>query len=138
MICQQSDRNMSWFCIILPKLSDFKGSTIPLLQVLDYYSEAGTDGVLWKSVFLKISQNSQPKACNFIKKGSLTQVFSCQFCEIFKNTFFTEHLRTIASVYCILHLFYSAPRHFTILPKYSIILFNLSIACKVLLNIVLQ
>ena len=29
---------------------------------------------------------------------SLAQVFSCQFCEIPKNTFFTEHLRTTASV----------------------------------------
>ena len=27
-------------------------------------------------------------ACNFIKKESLTQVFSCEFCEISKNTFF--------------------------------------------------
>ena len=25
-------------------------------------------------------------------------MFSCEFCEIFKNTFFTEHLRTTASV----------------------------------------
>ena len=24
-------------------------------------------------------------------------MFSCEFCEIFKNTFFTEHLRTTAS-----------------------------------------
>ena len=38
-----------------------------------------------------------PGACNFIKKEALTQVFSCEFYEIFKNTFFTEHLRTIAS-----------------------------------------
>ena len=27
------------------------------------------------------------KACNFIKKETLTQVFSCEFCEIFKNPF---------------------------------------------------
>ena len=27
-----------------------------------------------------------------IKKETLAQVFSCNFCEIFKNTFFTEHL----------------------------------------------
>ena len=26
--------------------------------------------------------------CNFIKKEIPTQVFSCEFCEIFKNTFF--------------------------------------------------
>ena len=35
--------------------------------------------------------------CNFIKKETLTQVFSCEFCEISKSTFFTQHLRTIAS-----------------------------------------
>ena len=29
-----------------------------------------------------------PKAYNFIKKESLALVFSCEFCEIFKNTFF--------------------------------------------------
>ena len=28
------------------------------------------------------------QACNFIKKETLAQVFSCQFCENFKNTFF--------------------------------------------------
>ena len=28
-----------------------------------------------------------PKACNFIKKESLAQMFSCEFCEISKSTF---------------------------------------------------
>ena len=27
------------------------------------------------------------------KKETLTQVFPCEFCEISKNTFFTEHLQ---------------------------------------------
>ena len=36
-------------------------------------------------------------SCNFIKKESLAQVFSCKFCEISKNTFFTEHLWATAS-----------------------------------------
>ena len=31
-------------------------------------------------------------ACNFIKKEAMAQVFSCEFCQISKNTFFTEHL----------------------------------------------
>ena len=31
--------------------------------------------------------------CNFIKKETLTLVFSCEFCQISKNTFFIEHLR---------------------------------------------
>ena len=30
--------------------------------------------------------------CNFIKKDTLAQVFSCEFCKISKNTLFTEHL----------------------------------------------
>ena len=57
-----------------------------------------------EKVLLKISQNSQentyarassqkPQACNFIEKGTLAQVFCCEFCEISKNTFLTEHLR---------------------------------------------
>ena len=37
------------------------------------------------------------EACNFIKKEALAQVFSCEFYEISKNIFFTEHLRTTAS-----------------------------------------
>ena len=36
-------------------------------------------------------------ACNFIKKDTLAQVFFCEFCEISKNTFFTEYLRATAS-----------------------------------------
>ena len=39
----------------------------------------------------------QASACNFIKKETLAQVFSCQFCEISKNTFFIEHLRATDS-----------------------------------------
>ena len=34
---------------------------------------------------------------DFIKKEALAQVFSCEFCEISKNTIFTEHLWTTAS-----------------------------------------
>ena len=42
-----------------------------------------------------ISLDIRPKACNFIKKESLAQVFLCEFCETSKNTFFTEHLRLL-------------------------------------------
>ena len=38
-----------------------------------------------------------PEACNFIKKETLSQVFSREFCEIFKNIFFKKHLWTTAS-----------------------------------------
>ena len=58
-----------------------------------------------KKVFLEISQNSQVNtwaslffnkvagaACNFIKKETLAQPFSCEFWEISKIIFFAEHL----------------------------------------------
>ena len=35
----------------------------------------------------------QASACNFIKRETLAQVLFCEFCEIFKNLFFTELLR---------------------------------------------
>ena len=34
----------------------------------------------------------EPQACSFIKEESLVLVFSCEFCEISKNTFFIVHL----------------------------------------------
>ena len=40
----------------------------------------------------------EPPAYNFIQKETLAQVFSCEFCEISKNTFSTEHLWATASV----------------------------------------
>ena len=60
-----------------------------------FLSEAATEGVPQKKVFLKISKNSQentcdrasslikfqPSACNYIQKETLTQVLSGEFCE---------------------------------------------------------
>ena len=50
-------------------------------------------GVLMK--FHKIrGKTLEPESlsCNFIKKETLAQVFSCEFFEISKNAFFTEHI----------------------------------------------
>ena len=69
------------------------------------------EGYSVKKVFLEISQNSCARdsfliklqaTCNFIKKESLAQVFSCESCEVSKNTFFIEHLLTAASAYSAL------------------------------------
>ena len=49
----------------------------------------------------------QPQACNFIKKETLAQMFSSEFCEISENTFFTEHLWTTASLNTPLIIFLS-------------------------------
>ena len=65
-------------------------------------TEEATRGVLCKKVFLEISHNSQENTWVSLFRvlffsETLAQVFSCEFCEISKKTFFTEHLRTTAS-----------------------------------------
>ena len=52
-----------------------------------------------EKVVLEILKNSQKNTCKFIKKETLTQVFSYEFYEISKNTFFTEHLLVTDSDY---------------------------------------
>ena len=47
------------------------------------FLEAATGGVLLKKLFLK----------------TLTQVFSCAYCEFLKNIYFEKHMRTAASDY---------------------------------------
>ena len=56
---------------------------------------------LWKRFsekFYKIHRKTPVPPYNFIKSETLSQVFSRAFCEIFKVTFFTEHLRATASI----------------------------------------
>ena len=60
-----------------------------------YFSEAVAQSCSVKKVFFESPQNSQEntcEACTFLKREALAQVFSCEFCEISKNTFFIEHL----------------------------------------------
>ena len=79
-----------------------------------------TGGFQWEKVFLEILQNWQENicarnyflikfyalACNSIKKEIPVQVFSCEFCEISNNIFFTEHLQATASQLVFLKHFY--------------------------------
>ena len=45
----------------------------------------------WKHARVTFLIKLQVSVCNFIKEA-LAQVFSCEFCEIFKNTFFYKTL----------------------------------------------
>ena len=63
--------------------------------------------VFCKKDVLRTSQNLQentrvysdrPKACDLVKKETPAQVFFCEFCEIFKNTFFYRTPPVAASV----------------------------------------
>ena len=56
------------------------------------------------SFLIKLRAWGKPKVkvntFNFIKKENLAQVFSCEFCQIFKNSFFTEHFWVTAFDHC--------------------------------------
>ena len=76
--------------------------------------------VFCKKMFLEISQNSlenictrasfliklQAEACNFTKKETLAQVFSCEFYKISRNTFLQN---TSGYCFCIFHTDVQAP-----------------------------
>ena len=78
-----------------------------IMDVPFYTSEVVVRKYSVKKLLLKISQNSQENtcvrvsfltkfqasACNLIKKETLTEVFSCEICESFKNAFFIKHLK---------------------------------------------
>ena len=83
-----------------------------------FISEAVVRRCSVEKVFLEVSQNLQentcarvsfliklPEACNFIKKETMAQVFSCEFYKISKNTFFTEHLRWLLLSFVLIFLF---------------------------------
>ena len=62
------------------------------------FSEAAIRGVLWKKLFLKILQYSKEscRPATLLKTDSNADVFS-EYCKIFKNIYFEEHLLTTAS-----------------------------------------
>ena len=80
------------FCTVLAPLA----VTYPFYFIFSTYRSSHCRCSV-KKVFLEISQ----KACNFIKKETLAQVLSCEFCEISSNMFSTEpaaeHLQGTAS-----------------------------------------
>ena len=51
-----------------------------------------------------VAEIPSPTACNFIKKESLAQVFSSEFCEISSNTFFHRTPLLAASVVTLVFL----------------------------------
>ena len=76
---------------IVPTLTFFACS-IDMGFVMKHQYRSSHTEVFCKEVFKEISQNSQENTCArvcffFIKKETLAEVFSCEFCEISENTF---------------------------------------------------
>ena len=84
---------------------------------LKAFSEIVAQKYSAKKVFLKNVQNSQQnkcagvsfliksqvEACNFAKKNTLAKVFSCAFCEVFKNVAFHGTPLVAVSVFWATH-----------------------------------
>ena len=64
-------------------------------------TKASIGDVLLKKPLVKIRQCLQENICVEISfkyfKETPTQTLSCEYCEIFKKSYFEEHLRTAAS-----------------------------------------
>ena len=87
-----------------------------LLHVTGKFPEAVAQICSVKKVFLQIHKKARALACNFIKKETLAQIFSVEFCEISKNTFFPKHLWAIAS-----HIFKFYKYSFRVAVKINIV-----------------
>ena len=90
---------------------DYREKYRKFVNVDGHFRSSRPDVFCLKDV-LRISQNSQENtcarlsvliklqawACNFIKTETLAQVFSCEFSEISKSTFFKEYIWATASI----------------------------------------
>ena len=89
--------NTDTFHAVKCKYSEIISVIIDMKQILT--------GRLFQIPLIKPTLQRQPPevfckkraACNFIKKETLAQVFCCEFREISKNIFFTEHVWATAS-----------------------------------------
>ena len=79
-------------------------------------------GSNYTGTFFSLNFYIKPEACNITKEEILAQLFFCVFREIFKNTFFTEHLRVTASEYksqnCYQYQWLSALVHSVLPPLF--------------------
>ena len=90
-------------------------------------TEATAVGVLWKKVFLKIWQSWQENTCARVsffnkavglKKETLPQVFSCEFCKVFKNTFLQNTSKWLFRYVMSLHFSLNVTIYkYPVLPK---------------------
>ena len=102
--CTQERNVIQWRCEFCSRWTVLlcTASGVLFLSTIRSITEAGTGGVLYKKVFLKLSQDSQENtcvsvsACNFIIKETLAQIFSYEFCKILKKISFTKHLLATA------------------------------------------
>ena len=127
---------LSFSLIYIGNIADTNQSIVLFMDGSEnYIAEALALRYSVKKVFLEISQNSQENICarfsfliKFIKKEALAQVFSCEFWNILRTSFFTEHLRwlllTLILTKLTLKKLYCYVRYFFFYFFYSYLLFD--------------
>ena len=93
---------------------------IDLFQNFFLYKKLTKINLSYRNSHQRYSLKKLPETCNFIKKEIPTKVFCWKFCEIFKNTFFTEHFTTTSS-FCNLSHSFILQRSFIYLFKPSFV-----------------
>ena len=106
--CQSCCQNSSWYRVIALVqsrsilqwiISSIWTELLPMQKQL--YRVFCKKGVKVRKIQKKKKKKKKklPQAYNFIKKETLAQVFSCEFWEIFKNTFFSKN--TSGGCFCL-------------------------------------
>ena len=100
---KKTDKNI---CIYIAKLTLIKIIVYLVLNVEICFSiqKLPPEVFYKKKVLRNVVKFTGKHQCNFIKREALAQMFSCEFYEISKNTLFTEHLWTTASINYFLFL----------------------------------
>ena len=97
-----SSRLLSWeinFILAASSLIHFSIAIVSATCKSSHQRCSAKKGVLRKNTFARVSF-----LINFIKKETLAQVFSCEFCEISKSTFFCRTPLVAASAHlCLKH-----------------------------------
>ena len=95
----------SFYAQLLQNFSELKFCKKSLYEYKSHlYTKAAVQRFSVKSILRNFAKFTGKRLCQslfFNKKETLAQVFSCDFCEISKNTFFIEHLWTTASLYTL-------------------------------------
>ena len=66
----------------------------------EVFSEKGVSQYSYENICPAVQERCRTPG-SLLKKETPAQVFSYEFCEVFKKTFFIEHLRTAISVNCL-------------------------------------
>ena len=64
---------------------------------VESFSSISKNWEVQRELHSKFTRKHLCQGLSFNVNGTLAQVFSCEFCKISKNSFFTEHLRATAS-----------------------------------------